>query len=67
MDVQVRREEDDGVASDRIHAVRDFELTAQATAVERGDILIRRMQYHAGLAWMPRSDLPRVEEKSKAA
>ena len=66
MDVQARREEEDGVASKRIHAVRDFKLTAQASA-ETDDILIRRMRYHAGQAWMPRSYLPRVEDKAKAA
>jgi starvation-inducible DNA-binding protein len=112
MDVQVRREEEDGDASERIRAVREFapgslppfrkrpaiadekkvlpvarmirkatagakpavrrtrgvfELAAQACAVETGDILIRRMQYHADQAWMLRGYLQRVEGKAKAA
>lgn len=44
-----------------------FELTEEAGDVETGDILIRRMQYHAKQAWMLRSYLHRVEDGAKAA
>jgi DNA-binding ferritin-like protein len=44
-----------------------FNPTEEAGDVETGDILIRRMQYHAKRAWMLRSYLHRVEDTAKAA
>jgi starvation-inducible DNA-binding protein len=58
-------------AADNEHVVRRmrelFELSEEAGDVETGDILIRRMQYHAKQAWMLRSYLHRVEDGAKAA
>lgn len=58
-------------AADNEHVVRRmrelFKLTEEADDVETGDILIRRMQYHAKQAWMLRSYLDRVEDTAKAA
>ncbi|HWE71790.1 MAG TPA: hypothetical protein VG328_01410 [Stellaceae bacterium] len=42
-------------------------LTEEAGDVETGDILIRRMQYHAKKAWMLRGYLHGVEDTTKAA
>jgi starvation-inducible DNA-binding protein len=51
-----------------IRRMRDvYEVTEHAGDVETGDILIRRMQYHAKQAWMLRSYLQRVDDKAKAA
>jgi DNA-binding ferritin-like protein len=44
-----------------------FELTEAADDVETGDILIRRIQYHAKQAWMLRCYLQRVDDTAKAA
>jgi starvation-inducible DNA-binding protein len=58
-------------AADNEYVVRRmrevFEITEQAGDVETGDILIRRMQYHAKQAWMLHSYLQRVDTKAKAA
>jgi starvation-inducible DNA-binding protein len=58
-------------AADNEYVVRRmrelFELSEAAGDVETGDILIRRMQYHAKQAWMLRSYLHRVEDGAKAA
>lgn len=58
-------------SADNEHVVRRmrevFEITEEAGDVETGDILIRRMQYHAKQAWMLRSYLQRVEGSAKAA
>ncbi|HEY3916597.1 MAG TPA: DNA starvation/stationary phase protection protein [Stellaceae bacterium] len=58
-------------SADNEHVIRRmrevFEVTEQAGDVETGDILIRRMQYHAKQAWMLRSYLQRVDDKAKAA
>jgi hypothetical protein len=57
-------------AADNQHVVRRmgelFKLTETDDA-ETGDILIRRMQYHAKQAWMLRSYLHRVDDTAKAA
>ena len=57
-------------AADSEHVVRRmgelFKLTETDDA-ETGDILIRRMQYHAKQAWMLRSYLHRVDDTAKAA
>jgi DNA-binding ferritin-like protein len=57
-------------AADNEHVVRRmgelFKLTETDDA-ETGDILIRRMQYHAKQAWMLRSYLHRVDDTAKAA
>jgi hypothetical protein len=49
----------------RMHKL--FKLTEEAGDAETGDILIRRMQYHAGQAWMLRSYLHCVEDTAKTA
>lgn len=58
-------------AADNEHVVRRmravFDITEEAGDVETGDILIRRMQYHAKQAWMLRSYLQRPEGSAKAA
>ena len=58
-------------AADNEHVVRRmrevYEITDDAGDVETGDILIRRMQYHAKQAWMLRSYLQGVEGPAKAA
>lgn len=58
-------------SADNEHVVRRmrevFEITQDAGDVETGDILIRRMQYHAKQAWMLRSYLQHVEGTAKAA
>jgi starvation-inducible DNA-binding protein len=58
-------------AADNEHVIRRmrevFAITEEAGDVETGDILIRRMQYHAKQAWMLRSYLQHVDESAKAA
>jgi hypothetical protein len=61
----------DWQAADNEHVVRRvrelFKLTEETDDAETGDILIRRMQYHAKQAWMLRSYLHRVDDMAKAA
>jgi DNA-binding ferritin-like protein len=58
-------------AADNEHVSRRthelFKTSEEAGDVETGDILIRRMQYHAKQAWRLRSYLHRVEDTSRAA
>ena len=58
------------LSADNEHVVRRmrelFKLAEEADDVETGDILVRRMQYHAKQAWMLRSSLQRVAETAKA-
>ena len=59
----------EAAAADNEHVVRRmrevYEITDDAGDVETGDILIRRMQYHAKQAWMLRSYLQGVEGRQK--